>query len=458
MAGEGIPLEDYLKNRAGVGEQPPPTFAQRAVSAVATPLTNIATQGLSTILDTGLSPYNMDALSRTIAETAIPQTPTDVLTTAGTVAAGLATGGMGPLGAAAMRTGGSMVGSGAGALLEGKSPMEAVNQVGWTGLLTSAMEGIGFGLGKLWRGTAAGRRAIANTRQDDVALQISTYVPGLDQFKNAADLKRAILSRAENSPKLQMDDRLLAAIGKVDDLIGNNKINVPALATEQLPTRSFVPQGPAPMTLRDAIEELKNRAQAAYAGAQGLPATRTHVGSEARGEWKDAIGEIKAELMRLNPTGEAAALFESSRREWAVGNALLRTLPDAFKGYPNYVEFDLNRVRQLYEKSYSKFERSFAPGEREAFEKILYQGGLFGSRDALPGQPGMAAAASQLLRQGGGTGTVGTLPVRTLFPNLGAQYTHGPGQAPLSLPGSVQTGLDALLQKFGGAGLSPPTQ
>lgn len=461
----GVPLEDFLKSRAGVSQQP--GLVQRAVSAVARPLTSAfggLVQGLANVggMETSAGfqrPPEISGVSpeaRGIAEFVVPQTTTQAGITAGTLAGG-------PFGVAPRIAGATLGGAFGGAFGE-EGPL-AGGIEGFVG--GAAGELFGAAWGKIARSRPGGRQAVNFKDVDAIASEIGDLVPPLKNLRTPQDLKRASVSVQH---RRELGDRYDGALTEVDRLIGRNKIVAPSLGvTHGVPTGVMGPSGapvtqqaPKPLTIAEAVRAASEIGFSGFGGAKDTPILRTMAAKQRRETYAAALGEIKTELMRLNPTGEAVTAFEAARKEYAVGITflnILRDTPGVFRRLPGGQEVNVNALRQGFERKFSKLEVTLLPDELERITRVLYRGAPLGAGDIMASSTGnMSSAANQLLRSGGGTGTLGVLAPRTLLPNVGSEYA---GRAPFSLGPATQTGLDLgierlvnpLLQGLGAEGL-----
>jgi hypothetical protein len=144
--------------------------------AVAEPVTNAVTKGISTALDTGLAPYSMDRPARAIAETVVPQTPLQAGAMIGTGGAGAlaARAGLGPGLSALARITGGAVGGEAGGQVSG-APTGKGALVGGTGALTG--EAIGNAPPLLVSAIAIASRSCFSNRSTASASEPASIVP-----------------------------------------------------------------------------------------------------------------------------------------------------------------------------------------------------------------------------------------------------------------------------------------
>ena len=361
-----------------------------------------------------------------------PPTEAGLGAMAGTMATAPFTGGMSvPLGMA-YRTLGAGIGAQAGALASGEDPMSTALQYG---LATLGGEAAGYGIGKILRSAPGAQSRIQRNRFDTTAEAIAHDLPGLREL-SFPEIKVKAMSNGPDGFRRFNGDRLDAAMTEVQSLIGNQGVYAPTLGSSKMP-------------LPDAVRKLQDIAQAGFGGNKDI--LREYPGKTAREVWQQGLDEIKSNLSTLNPTGEALTLFESSRQQWARTNAMINLFRiskggDAFIGAPNRVDINFNRLREKFERNYSKFESTMAPDDFERFKVSVYAGGPVGSRDVLGSQQSVTGAGSQLLRSGGGTGTLGVLPIRTGLPGAGDTYTGALPYGSPMLPAGMDIGSQKAMQ------------
>jgi hypothetical protein len=199
------------------------------------------------------------------------------------------------------------------------------------------------------------------------------------------------------------------------------------------------------MALSDAIDEIHNIGPQ-YAGSN--PALRTQVGAPTRAARAQAWTQLEGYLRTADPSGVADAAIKAGRDTFAIGANFLDAVrkSGAIIRRPNDISFDSSKFQEYVAKNRATFINAFAnngtPQAWPDFVRLVFHGGEVGTRDVLSrNTTGIADAASQLLRHGGGAGTTAVLPARTLLPGLGNQYT---GTAPyaLGIPAGMQTIAD----------------
>lgn len=403
-------------------------------------------------INTERPPQRTD-MSDALAKLVVPQSATDIGIMAGTMGGGgiAAKAGLTGLRAVGTRVLGSTVGGAGG----GATDDTGAGYGGLMGLAGGLLgETIGAGVSRMMRGAPGARQKINDEDAKAISAEIAKIVPELAHLKTPLDLKKAGIRMAERKA---IGDRYLKDTKEVDRLIGNNKITVPSLgdpghiSTGTMgPSGDVItkPSGTVPMSLFEAVERLKALGHAGYGGGKDVPAGRTYAGRDSRQAWEDAIGEIKAELKKFNPTGEAVALFDDARRRFAVGITWLGMLKQGqvFRRTPEGPEMAANSLRGLFETKYSKFERSMLPDELAALEGAIYRGAPVGSGDLMASSTGrMSGAALQILRSGSGSGGLAALTPRTFLPNIGSQYA---GRQPFALGNPAQTGIDLGVQRL----------
>ena len=425
-----------------------PSLYQRAARSAANLAGEMVVGGPNAPLPGGLHYPGMTDIAQSGMRFAIPQTETQLGTAIGASVM--------PGGPVARIIGGAL-GGGTGATIEGRSPIGGAIE---GGLGVALSEGGGAVAGKLARSIPGARRQINFTDAAKTAEIIGDLVPALREIaKTPEGLKRAAIGAVVKGDKTALNligDRYVEKLTEVGHMIHNNKLTLPTLA-EQIPVtptpplygptgRLLTTSTPAPtyklMTLTEAVDKLKDLGYAGYAGTKDNPATRTIQGLSSRELWQGALDDIKRELMKFNPTGEAVIAFEAARTEWALGRSFLALLrnPGTFRGVPDGVEFNMNGLREAFERSFYKFQRSLMSSDLDRFSTVLYRGAPIGSVDILP--PGAGRVTDALTnvfgRGAGGSPSALSVPLRTILPNIGAQYT---GRPPLSLPpGAQRTG------------------
>jgi len=363
----------------------------------------------------------------------VPQTPTEAGVLAGTLAAGPLAAPLRGAMAVGTRIGSAIAGGTVGGATEGH-PVAGAIQGAIAGTLG---EGISAGIGKLARSLPGAKRAINQTDADVVAEEIGKYLPGLREAKSPADLKKFALSLGG---KKNHETLFSNRMDHVADLIGGEDrlVSLPSL------------MGDTPTTFAMALRRIREIGHSAFAGKADIPIQRTLTGAERRHTWQVAKRELEDAILRLNPTGEALALFRTANRDYAVGSSLFSMLrqPGAFTGLHDTVLLNLNHLRSQFERRLSKFENVLEPAELAQLTDVLYRGGKFGTRDILAaGEERVLDAVRGVIRGKGGSGGAGvwelvTVPLKSILPGIADQYV---GKAPpLSLGVLPRMGIGGL--------------
>jgi hypothetical protein len=364
------------------------------------------------------------------------------------------------------RTLGGGVGAAAGALIEGKDPLqEGAEAAGWNAVGEGVM-GVG---GRAVRSLPTVKGRIAEKQARAITDAIRVVSPELadviGQNRNAVELTvrgpRTSAALQETALGGSGRDALSAAFERgmteVDRLAPGATVNgpalqrayamMPALAQEQL----VGPVGAGGFTPRQAQEILAWTGSKAFSEAplgQGVgkvPQQRL---------WSNALNETVTGLRAASH--DAAEVFVQTRAPYAGGMQYLDMLSTGkggpFRSYGNRLNLDENAVRDFVSANRMELREKLGAEGWAALMAALGDAQP-GTRSLMaPGGGGVGDALGQVYGRGqGGAPQVGGSLLRTILPNIGYQAA---GRAPYTPPPYLQAILDVALQKAGGAALS----
>lgn len=316
------------------------------------------------------------------------------------------------------------------------------------------------------KGVIANQDAAAYARE--MGRQSPTLAVGA---KNAEDLRRLAGGQGQqllSSTKAATNAEINSRAGLLDVPSVAPRVEVPGHRTTSRATidpeiqaqpRDVTTRVPGhtatqPMTFQEANDELSAIGARAFSKN---PLDRNFNGVDQRRLYGQVYNDIKAALDKSDPTGKLTAMFEQAQADYAKGLALLRPLQKtgAFRTGED-LQLNTPHLQKLLAnpKAEAVLRNKLGDEGFEALRNQMLRGGQPGEVDRLVSGSGRATDALMQWLRGSNTGftqTVG-VPLRTALPNVGSQYA---GRAPYSLPPQLQAILDVVLQKSGGAALTP---
>lgn len=291
-------------------------------------------------------------------------------------------------------------------------------------------------MGKLLRSLPGAQQRIASEYTNGLGERLEDATGGvIRNIRTPEQFDALVYGQQGVGGKLKTGQRTLGAfyarrVADANKAIGGREVSVPALSE-------------APMSLDKAVHDIQNIA-ASQSGAN--PAGRTVVGRSARELRQTAWEELEQSVSVLDPSGTAIKALRDGRNRFGVGMAFIDAIKKsgAIISRPNEISFDSGKFQQYVSANRGKFIERFdamgIPGAWPQLVQMVYRGGPVGTTDvASRNVAGVADAASQLLRSGGGAGTTAVLPIRTSLPGLGNRYT---GTSPFSVSPGTQTLTD----------------
>jgi hypothetical protein len=436
----------------------PPSAGRRAFDAVAKPLTDYLGQGMEAATtplvgvarmahgepaSAAFGPETWQSVGQggqaaqtrqQAAGVVVPQTPLQAGIMAGTMAAGPAAPILGPLAKypALARVLGGTVGGAVGGAVEDPTLAGAGRGAAWGAGTTAAGELVGKVLGKLARSAPGAKGAIAAEDAANYAGEMGRQSPPLAGARTVQDLRQL----AQGEGRAALGGAKEQTIQQIEALTGNGPLSVPALDAN----KNF--------TLREANDLLSEVGARAFSRN---PLDRTFNGIDQRRLYGQIASELDAALGAAHP--DAPGLFRQAQADYSRGLGLLRPLQaqNAYRLSPGDVQLNTPMVQTFLQnpKNAAALRNKLGDQGYQALLDTMTRGAGQG-RDVLPaGSGGMLDAAMQSFGRGQNTGSAQFLgvPLRTLLPNVGAQYT---GRQPLSLPPALQQALDVVLQRQAG--------
>lgn len=417
-----------------------------------------------------------EAIRQAGAEATIPQTPTDLALTAGTLGAGRyvaplarAVPYVGKVLAPASRIAGAVAGQEAGNLLEGR-PLGTgeTNPLGPTSLTVGAeaLGPLGRGFGRVMPGAKARINANQARQFEDV---IGTVSPELGQAVQdaKATVRPGTVGRTQaamqeaalgGSAQQNMSDRMERMVQNVERAAPSLAIDTPALHSgystlPALEQQRIGAPGPNGFSLRQA------QAIRSYIGSSAFSQSPLGQGVTpvAKQDLWGRIGSDMDAAIGRATTGAPGMLtgWRVANRDYGGGQMLQEGLqrPSAFRGAPNEISLNRNDLSDWLSQNRLEGRSRMGTPQYEATVNALLEGGQPGTKDILaPGGGNALDALRQVYGrgQGGAPQILGSI-LRTATPNIGGQYT---GQRPV--PSAAQTILDLIAQR-GAQGIPAPT-
>lgn len=323
---------------------------------------------------------------------------------------------------------GAVTGAAAGAGVNaagGDSATEGAQAGAVAGGAMGALPGV---LGKMAQVMPGGKQAISDldaqrylnairTTAPDVYARIARSAPPggrpsqvLQLLVQQGDLKRGL------------DSAMTSATGDITRRIRNQRLDVPDLSSYVDPA-THLPVS-VPRTFEDMWRLLVEDTHGGYAGAQANPLTRNIRGLDERELRQRAVAAITAELIRHDPSGEAAMAWERARGNYASGKNWQDLLgPGAFK----QGQLNTPTVQSRFQKGDARIIGQTGDSY-DTIQRTLFRGAPSDVRDELvPGGGHLLDTLRMILQRKGGSAAVLGAPVTTLAPNLASKYV---GQTP----------------------------
>ena len=337
----------------------------------ARPVTQAATSGLAKVLGGmgspwGFAPQRAQAIARPVAETVVPQTPTQAGIDAASAAAGLATGGAAPLlegGAGlATRLAAPAIAGGIGSKLGGGTF--------GSGALSGALQSAG---GELISGATkvAGRyssKALDRMMTSDVGQWIANKIPALGKLTSPIDFDRAFRSNAGLTKVAK--EELKPVEDKARQIAGNHLIDMPSLHS------ALTNVGTYRITFDDATDAIK-RLDDASSWTMADPTSARLVAKQNRKIASAARADLAKGLNQISP-GLGDQYF-AARAKFAQA----RMLRDLFKSskqiFPRKGGIDWPTVKELVDNAGPEgyrddLERAFGADGIEGLLTVLGRG------------------------------------------------------------------------------------
>ncbi len=411
--------------------------AYRAVADMATnAVGGVASSGLQGL---GVPEDWANTLGHGAAQFAIPQSPLEAGLMLGTMGAGGMAAKAGLKGAKAIgaRVLGGMAGGAAGG---------AINEDPGAGALTGAATGLVSGaggevvgmtlqkaskiVGTLLRGGS--QEAVARV-QAKGAIEVGKALESMPELASVqvgptGGLQRgtSIFEGYNTSEAL----RGLVKSGKGHQILKDAYSEGLTLVENSVPTGAlftspFDPTMSVPF--KQAKKELSELFAHAYTPKQANPETANIIGANAKEKLSEANVNLRADLLRHDPTGTASAAFDASQTMYRTGVNLLKSLQPAFREKTNdRIIFDVAALQSHYADKQRPLQASMTQDVYDRMTKALKIDGIIGMVNQPPkGMSGLAVGS----RSGGAGGYIRE--------NIG-QYLSGPPrlagtQAPLGI-------------------------
>jgi hypothetical protein len=266
---------------------------------------------------------------------------------------------------------------------------------------------------------------------------IEDIVPQLKGVRTTPDLQN--MGRVYDSGKKNLVD----LFKDIESQVGTVPISVPSINNQ------------GTITVSEALKELGKIGSAGYTPNWSRidPMVRTTVGMDARAMREQVLNEIRQEMQRLGspvvggqPGTPYLEQYDKAREMYLKGLGLLKM----FKSSQPYREFP-NAQQQLYTPALQKYLsenrgellQRLGPKDFQKLVDSVQRGGELGTRDVLtPGHGGPLDAVLAWSRgQNTGATQMFRVPVTTMLPNIGSQYT---GRAPYTAPEGIKVLMDLL--------------
>lgn len=367
---------------------------------------------------------NAQGPARSLAEMAVPQTPTDLAIMAGTLGAGgIATkAGLTGLKASATRIGGGTIGGTVGGAAESESPTGAA----WGAVKGLASSTLGEALGgamnfarnvgidrmrKKIQGIDAERVGHAleqNPKLGDVFAGMRTP----EQLRELALGTTTLPSgKVANVGIAKLQAAQEAANTEIGQLISQRppppNIGQGVTAPQYFARQSGFfpdPQNPSRFVPWDeAKQSLSELGIKAFGGPKGNPLEPTINGVDTKQAWAEAVRELKRYLGNYDPTGKALALFNGAQEQYEAGRYALKTLRAAFQRLePDRVAFNSDRIQRLLGTQETQATKKLGPEGFDALAQAVRLKQGAGYQD-LFSPSGILSRMAEILPGPGGT-------------------------------------------------------
>lgn len=368
--------------------------------------------------------------------------------------------------AAALRIASVMSGAYAGAaLMPGMEPEEAAKRAATLGLTVAAAEGVMGVLSYFRRIRPGARGQIKEQRAAEMGEAVGELNPSLGTSgpRSAQDL--AMIAKDYDVGKAILGDNFEANL-----MAAEQALSVAAKKTRP-PVPATYPAGPTsathragaldwekikvpalsdkPLTLREASELLKVPSQRGFgAGENWDPMKRAvNAGKNAREITTEALGQIKSEVMRIDPTAEAWTWFDAMREDYSVGMALLRALRarGVFEPTREGVLFRRDAVQREVRENWGYYTEHMPQQDIEKFtqEALGWTPETWGAQDKVgPGRGTIGQPAREIIRGAGGSTQIVGAPLRATVAAAADEIVGA--EAPLLIGQTPRTIADFL--------------
>jgi len=336
--------------------------------------------------------------------------------------------GLGATGAKVLGAGGRVAaGAGAGATgaLVDEGDVGTGAAIG--GGITAALETAAPLVGKVLRSLPTMKGRIAATDASRIGQAIEDIVPELRGARSAADLQN--LGRVSSAGK----SNLSGLFQDVEAGIGHIPITVPSIST-------------APIPVSEALKELGKMGAAGYAPNWSRidPMVRTTVGMDARALRAQTLDEIRGEIGKISP--DYLAAYDQAREMYLKGLGLLKMVKPGgvYREYPGrQPQLHTPAVQQYVSEHRGELMQRLGARDFQRLVDAVYRGGEIGTKDIVTPGAGGPLDAIQSWMRGQNTGATQALrlPIATVLPNVGSQYT---GRTPYAPSEGLKMILDIL--------------